>query len=1026
MLRKQNVNLNFSQGLDTKTDPWQVPFGKFLSLENTIFTKGGLLQKRNGYGQLPSLIEQANYVTTFNGDLTAIGSNLQALSTGYDQWIDRGDIQPISLSVLTLIRNNLNQTQSDTAISSSGLICTVYSELNASTTDYKYVVADSVTGQNIIEPTILVSADPVYGSPRVFVLGNYFVIVYTRLIVSTDHLSYIAVSTANPAIVTAVQDISTSYTPASTVAFDGIVFDGFLYLAWNGASASGIKMTFLSSQLVLSSTKTVDASHQATMMSVVADVENGIIWASYYNAGSSTGYTLAESPQLNPILVPTQIITSGTILNITSSVQSGLNAIFYEVSNNYSYDSSIPSNYIASITCTQSGTVGTPVIVARSVGLASKSFIINGVIYFLSSYQSPYQPTYFVINGSSSTESNPIVIAKLAYENGKGYLTTGLPSVYVSGQEFRVSYLYKDLIAAVNKNTNVPAGSQVDGVYSQLGVNLANFTIGTSVISAEIGANLNLTGGFLWGYDGYTPTEQNFFIYPDSIEATTSTTGGFLSAQQYFYQVTYEWTDNQGNAFRSAPSIPITVTTTGTTSSNTIFVPTLRLTYKIANPVKIVIYRWSVAQQVYYQVTSITAPVLNNTTIDSVSFTDTSSDADILANNILYTTGGVVEDIGPPSFSTVFLFDDRLFGITSEDPNLLWYSKQVIESTPVEMSDLFTMYIAPSLGAQGPSGNLLCGFPMDDKAILFKKSSLAYFNGTGPDNTGSNSQYSPPILITSTLGCSNQKSIVFTPAGLMFEFSSESGNQIWLLGRDLNTQYIGAPVESLTSGATVQSAVNIPGTNQVRFTMSSGITLMYDYYYGQWGTFIGIPAISSTLYQGLHTYIDSFGNVFQESPGLYLDGTNPVLINFTTSWLNLAGLQGYQRAQCFYLLGKYVTPHKLMCTIAYDYNSAPSQGTLVSPTNFTPTYGGPEADSQETVYGQDTPYGGPGNVENARVWLDRQRCSAFRLTLEEIYDPSFGIPAGEGLTLSGINFIYMMKAGWRPISAAHDFGGQPN
>ena len=32
----------------------------------------------------------------------------------------------------------------------------------------------------------------------------------------------------------------------------------------------------------------------------------------------------------------------------------------------------------------------------------------------------------------------------------------------------------------------------------------------------------------------------------------------------YFYQVTYEWSDSQGNLFRSAPSIPISVTTTGT------------------------------------------------------------------------------------------------------------------------------------------------------------------------------------------------------------------------------------------------------------------------------------------------------------------------------------------------------------------------------------------------------------------------------------------------------------------------------
>jgi hypothetical protein len=40
-LVKQPLAINFAQGLDTKTDPKQVQPGKFLALQNTIFTKGG-------------------------------------------------------------------------------------------------------------------------------------------------------------------------------------------------------------------------------------------------------------------------------------------------------------------------------------------------------------------------------------------------------------------------------------------------------------------------------------------------------------------------------------------------------------------------------------------------------------------------------------------------------------------------------------------------------------------------------------------------------------------------------------------------------------------------------------------------------------------------------------------------------------------------------------------------------------------------------------------------------------------------
>ena len=136
---------------------------------------------------------------------------------------------------------------------------------------------------------------------------------------------------------------------------------------------------------------------------------------------------------------------------------------------------------------------------------------------------------------------------------------------------------------------------------------------------------------------------------------------------------------------------------------------------------------------------------------------------------------------------------------------------------------------------------------------------------------------------------------MFQPQGLMFQ--SDKG--IWLLGRDLSTQYIGAPVEAYNDN-TVVAAINVPGTNQVRFTLDNGITLMYDYYVGQWATFNNIPAISSTLYQSLHTYINANGQVFQENEGSYLDGSKPVLMSFQTSWIHLAGVQGYERFYPFY------------------------------------------------------------------------------------------------------------------------------
>lgn len=1021
--QKQPVSINFSKGINTKTDPWQLSPGEFQELNNSIFTKGGLLQKRNGYAKLPALPADASYATTLNDNLTAIGGSIMALNAGSQSWVSRGNISPMEVSTLPLIRNSINQIQCDATISPNGLVCTVYTENNSGASVYKYAIADSVTGQNIVRPTLIpVTTGTVTGSPRVFVIGNYFVIIFTNVITAVSHLQYISISSANASIITTNQDIAASYVSAPTVAWDGLVTNNTLYVAYNTTSGGqSVKIALLTlSQVVLGQTPTTTrtfAGSIATMMSLCVDETNPtmfIIYLSFYDLGSTTGYTAAVHTNLVVVFNPQLIIAAGTILNITSAAQLGVCSVYYEVSNNYSYDT-IASHYVGCVTVTSAGVVGTPFVSIRSVGLASKAFIVDAVIYYTAVYSSPYQPTYFLIDGNNSSSSSPRVIAKLAYENGGGYLTLGLPGVFVDGMTARFAYLFKDFIAAQSTSSATPVAGEILGVYSQTGINLSSFVFGDGIDAAEIAGNLHISGGFLWQYDGYLPVENNFFLYPDSVEPVSSGVAGSMAAQQYFYVVTYEWEDNQGNVYRSATSIPATVTLTVTTSV-AVHIPTLRLTYKVPNPAKIVIYRWSVAQPVFYRVTSLTAVIVNSTTADDISYTDSASDASILGNDILYTTGGVVENINAPATNIITLFDTRLWLVDAEDKNLLWFSKQVIENTPVEMSDLLTFFVAPTTAAQGSTGPITALAPMDDKLIIFKENAIYYINGSGPDNTGANNQYSQPIFITSTVGCSDQQSIVFMPQGLMFQ----SNKGIWLLGRSLETSYIGAPVEKFNASI-VQSAVNVPETNQVRFTLDTGETLMYDYYYGQWGTFSGVSAVSSCIYQGRHTFINLSGLVFQENPGSYLDGSNPVLMNFTTSWFNLAGLQGYQRAFFFYLLGKYYSPHKLYIQVAYNYNPGPQDSVLISPSNFSPVYGG-DGDDEEAPYGQQATYGGPSDVEDWRIFFKKQRCQSFQLTINEIYDASLGVVAGAGLTLSGLNIIVGVKQGFRTISSGKSVG----
>lgn len=1020
-LQTQAVTVNFQQGLSQGTDPFQVPIGKFERLDNSVFDKIGRLTKRNGFGQIQSLPDTtSSFVTTFNGNLTAIGRDLKSFSPGPNLWTSKGQLLPLTLSVIPVINNSSNQTQVDTAISPNGLMCLVFSEDQTvqSTTQshYKYSVVDASTGQSIIAPTRISSSfGSISHSARVFSLSNFFVVTFgsTASGGASSHLQYFSINSFNPNSVSSVTDISTSYAPQSTVPFDGVVANNSLYLTWSGAANSGIKSAKLNSNFTVSAEVTI-ASGSASLVSVTADNTQAtpIIWSSYYVNGTNSGRAVATGTNLATLFSSVEFINSASaqLTNLASVAQYGAMNLFYESSNYYPYPvtGSVSTNYIATKSFTLTGSLSAQSIVSRAVGLASKGFIVGSESYLLSVYNSNFQPSYFLMNSTGG------IVSKLAYSNARGYLTTGLPSVNVSATTATLGYLRRNQVQAINKDTNVSSVNQVAGVYTQTGINAASFAFGSQGLSvSEAGKNLNLTGGIGWAYDGNIVNENGFNVWPDYVSATNSASVGSITVQQYFYQVTYEWTDNQGNWFRSAPSIPVNVNvSSGTGTVNVIRVPTLRLTYKTSNPVKIVIYRWSQSQQTYYQTTSIDQPLLNDPSVDSVSFTDRNSDQAILGNNILYTTGGVLENIGAPPSTAVTLFDSRMWAIDAENDDLLWYSKTILDQTPVEMSDQLTRYVTPNASAQGPTGPMRCIAPMDDKLIIFKRNALYYINGTGPDSTGASSQYSEPIFITSTVGSENQNSIVLIPQGLMFQ--SDKG--IWLLGRDLSTNYVGKDVEDFNS-ATVLSATAIPGTNQVRFTLDNGIVLLYDYFVGQWGTFSGISGISSTLYQNLHTYIDEYGRAFQENPGSYLDGTNPVLMSWRSGWLSLAGLQGYQRAYSMYMLGVYKSPHVLRAGVAYDYDSNVQQLATIAPTNFSGPWG------SGTSWGSISYWGGNTSREQWEVNFQRQQCQSIQISFQEFYDPQFGVAAGAGLTMSGVAIVSGFKKGYpRNLSASNRTG----
>ena len=984
-VNKQTLNIPFAMGLDTKNDPWQINPGNFISLENAIFQKGNALKKRNGFSALAPVPAGANAttLTTYKNNLTAIGNALYAYSGESQQWVDKGRIQPISLSTESTVRTAYSISGIDSAVSENGLVCTVFIDGDGVS---KYTITSKITGETLVNVIAIDQANSA-NTARVHTLGNYFIITFFR---SGGRLSYISIPSTNITSVAAPVDIA----GGATTAHDAHVINNTMYISWTDGANTVIR--YLAANLTFSPTRTLLGT-TGTRISVTGYLPT--IWVTVYNNLSiyilSVDNLLAGNLTLQttvPVLVGTQITSIADATKVT---------ILQQVTNTYTF-SAQRTDYIQKITRTLAGVTSGPTVIHRDVGLGSEAFIYNDVLYFLGTQDGTNQPTYFLIDEDGNE------VAKLAYSNGAGYITTQvLPAISIAGNIVSVAYLYKTLVIPVNKSQGVSAPN---GVYAQIGGNLVTFDMSRqNVETEELAQTLTVSGGFVWMYDTVQPVELGFHMWPDEIVATQSNSTGTLSNQQYYYQVTYEWTDGQGNIHRSAPSIPVGVNLTAPNDTITLNIPTLRFTAKDSvNQVRIVIYRWSQAQQIYYQVTSIASPLLNNSSVDSVQYIDTQADSSIIGNNIIYTTGGVVENIAPPATSAITTYTNRLFIVSDEDRNTIWYSKQVLASTPVEFSDFFTIYVAPTSTAQGDPSQITTIAAMDDKLIIFKRNTIYYVTGNGPDITGANNDFSDPVFITSTVGCTNPNSIVYTPQGIFFQ----SNKGIWLLNRNLTTEYIGAPVEAYNQ-LPVSDGLAIPNTNEVRMSVE--------------------PNISMAIYNGVNTLLTPSGDVVQERAGVYVDEANaglmllydyyykqwgtfrilpgPVQFSFVTAWMSLAGLQGFERGYWVNLLGHYYSPHKLNVSICYNYNDSPAQTVLCASQNWSPDYG------NDPIYGDGSPYGGPGNVEQWRIFLTQQKVQTFQLRISEIFDPQYGTAPGFGVQLSGINFVVGLKSSYPRVTA---------
>lgn len=965
-LQKQPVPVVLQQGVDTKSNPKTVVQGKLLELENGVFTKIGQLSKRNGYTSFTRSINASGAsvssvvgLGTRGDELVLLdGATLYTRSAALDTWVSRGQVSTCTVKERQVTRNSYVQSYS-TSVTSNGI--TVVAWQDSRSTGIRATVLDATTGA-VFQNDVSLGTGV---SPKIVVFGTEFVIFW----VDGANLRYRRISMGAPSV------LGGSVSPIADVGalklYDVCTAGQKLWITY-GSTTPSVKFGVLD----------VAYTYSAFAAPVLLDIQAIGTWTDaaqrHWAFFVTTGFAVYAS--VRTYVGSLLVFGSGLVLpddtfSITGIVTNDTSTLYLGTSGGI---------HAAALTSGGSWTTGA-LIFNGFCYLQSQAWQYGGKEFMMVHYDSALQATDFVL----SSDGN--LVGRLAYgTSGDGYrITSALAAVTNLGHGvFEVAQGRKGALQTASGTS-----------FAAAGVSLARLTFGVAPTVVEAGENLLISGAGMQSYDGSTIAEHGFCVFPEGTTKTVTAAAGSLSAGTYSYRIIYEWTDAQGQIHRSAVSPSIAVVAALNDRVDFV-IPTLRLTAKTG--VRIAIFRTVANGTVYYRITSTSSPLFNDRTVSSVTYQDGAADSTITSNELLYTDGTTGQDLendAPPASSFAITHRGRVWlgGLT--EANTLAYSKTWVDGEPVSFSDFLRMQVDSRGGDVTALGSL------DEKLVIFKERAVFAIAGDGPSNTGLQSDYGDPTLITSDVGCISAPSVVTTGQGLLFQ----SAKGFYILDRSLTVTYVGAPVEAY-NGQTVTAATLVPNTNQVRFLCSSGVCLVYDYLFNQWSTFTGHEGQAATIWQGVYVYAKSDGRVFKEAPGVYTDDGSFVRLKFTTSWLSLAGLDGFQRIYRIMALGDYKSPHKMRVRLGYDFHDEYAYDSTVDVEAII----GPGVWGGGATWGSDTVWGGAFPEYGFRISPPRQKCTSIRVSIEDVQASNFG----EGYSMTALVLLVGAKAGVNKVPAA--------
>jgi hypothetical protein len=994
-LQPVTVPITFAGGVETKLDPKAVPPVRLLDLQNGVFSSGGSIKKRNGYGALGTWIEGSTSPYANAKGLARRDDELVLFTDGKayshrpdaDTWSDAGSIASVLESSEPIARTGTTQSVPDIA-TNDGVSVVAWEDSRGGVW---WAVVEAATGRFLRAAAQLAATGE---RPRCVAVGAVLHIYYA--ISAAFQVWCTVVNPAEPtaAVVPAllIDDLSAAsptYDAERTTSRVGLP----AAIAW-ARNGGGYRVGFVDASGVLGSPVTghptivtdltitpAAGTNIAVAYDDTRDPASGnqnMFVAMNQGATSAVHAYIAAAATLTLADFDTAIAESGTIVRIALGIEprdnnAAIVVLWSETSAATARDHRVAVHRGGVAGAGTLALLGTQ----RGAALASRGFTDNGLAQVVLVHETTYFPVYLAQRVRSTGLS---VVTRTLPGLCSGRPTRAhLPTVEIDTDDSRVHTwpaTYREQLASEN-------GDQ----FGEVGIRRVryDFDADNAWQTAQLGRGLYLAASCPLHYDGDRWAEAGFHYGVDGTIGVAKAGGGSMTASStYLYRFVYEEIDAQGEVHRGPVSIGTSVVLGVGETRALLTIPTYRATAK--RRVRIGVFR-SVAggEATLYRVSSLDPSaagnngyVVNDTTTDTVPFNDALSDADLITREPLYTNGGILSN-DPPAWAGGVLASGkgRLFFTDAQDPHVVRYSQQLELGAGAAVD-----FPADLALAVPPDGGRIVGLGvLDDAVVVYCETAIFAFGGDGPlanPEADERAGFTPPVLVTSDVGCKSADSIGYTPVGLIFQ----SRKGIRLLDRSRQVLDIGSSVEAYDE-QTITRTTLLPDRSQIVLLTSSGRTLLYDYAYQQWSTFTNHEGLDAVVVDGTYHYLRTDGRVFRETPGVFRDDNSQIVLRLETAWVKFAGfLQGWQRVWYAQILGTYRSEHTLVVRYAIDYEagwSAPFN--LDVNANYDPdAYG-------EGAYGAG-PYGGSpstSTVYQRRVHIGK-RCQSIRFRIEDSED----------------------------------------